>query len=95
MGVWGLRVGGGPRLWAAARAEAEGKMWSVRALVESAVEQGRRVLQHAQKRQVTLVPRQQTRAPDARHKLNKVGPCTICCVIKTKQYVINDCGIYF
>lgn len=58
-------------MWAAARAEAEGKMWSVRALVESAVEQGRRVLQHAQKRQVTLVPRQQTRAPDARHKLNK------------------------
>lgn len=69
--MWGIGVGGGARLWAAARAETEAKMWSVRAVVESAVEHGRRVLQHAQRRQVTLVHHQQTKAPDARHKLNK------------------------
>lgn len=69
MGVW-VHVGGGARLWAAARAEAEGKMWSLRAVVESAVEHGRRALQHAQRRKVTLV-QQEARAPEARHKLSK------------------------
>ncbi|XP_068202364.1 serine/threonine-protein kinase Pink1, mitochondrial [Palaemon carinicauda] len=46
-------------------------MWSLRAVVESAVEHGRRALQHAQRRKVTLVQQQQTRAPEARHKLSK------------------------
>lgn len=73
VGVWIFVGSGGARVWAAARAEAEVKMWSLRAVLESAVEHGRRALQHAQRRKVTLVQQQQTahRAPETRHKLSK------------------------
>ncbi|KAK7073377.1 Protein tyrosine kinase [Halocaridina rubra] len=48
-------------------------MWSLRAIVESAVEHGRRALQHAQRRKGTAILQQQeTRAPqETRHKLSK------------------------
>lgn len=73
--VWGLLGGGGARLWAAARAETEVKMWSLRTIVESAVEHGRRAFQHAQRRHLNLVQQQQhhhqVRAPNLRHKLSK------------------------
>lgn len=72
MGVWWLVGGGGVRLWAAGRAEAEAKMWSLRAVIESAVHHGRRVLE-AQRRQINQVQQSQqsARPPDARHKLSK------------------------